>query len=221
MNFLAHYYCLSEDANENVVFGNLLPDIMPGFTSFYNNLQKQKSNTFFNYEQQIHYGIRAHLKTDELFHEHPLFLDYYNIGREFLLQKFPHKKSYILAHIMVELLIDRQILHAEKETALLFYSNLERVEKSEVASFLKNGREDDVITRFLINFNGFLQNKYAYMLADMQNIPVALDKILSSRLGMSVVQQRSEILEVAENIEFEMQKNFLDQMNDFKNRLRL
>lgn len=221
MNFLGHYYCLTEEANENIVLGNLLPDILPGFTYFYNKLQKQNLNSSVVFEKQIHNGISAHLKTDALFHEHSLFIDYYVIANKRLQSKFPHKKSYIMVHIMVELMIDRQILKSKKDTALLFYSNLERVEKQEIASFLKNGKKDDEITRFLINFNGFLQNKYAYLLSDMLNIPIALDKILSNRLGTCIAQYSDEILDVAENIEFEMQNKFLDQMNDFKNRLRL
>jgi len=215
MNFLAHYFLLNQNENPLTVFGNLLPDIYPNFTKFYNSILKNQSQ-FFHYNEHIVRGINFHLATDNVFHTHLLFTENYEFAKIQLNNIGVNKKAYAIAHILVELLIDRQILLNNKQVAISFYDKLIQVDLESVTDFLKIDSNSDNFQLFLVNFISFIKNRYAFKLNDIENIPIALENILQNRIDFNTNFNNKEFTNVVANVEKNILINLFEKLENIK-----
>lgn len=181
MNFIAHYYLLDSHANHDMIFGNLLPDLLRGFTKIYN--QEIKNKPHFA-ELCIVKGINFHLKTDEIFHNHAFFYENCEmIKGVFAQHKLPKNKDFIVAHVLLELIIDQFIIESKPAICESFYDSLTISKKDNLENkILQLFRQENYSKIFPI-FKGFIANGYAYQLKNDSGILEALKHIVGNRIG--------------------------------------
>jgi tetratricopeptide (TPR) repeat protein len=181
MNFLSHYYLLPEKANSDMVIGNLLPDLMRGFTKVY---RKEIKNNPSIQGTEILAGIHYHLQTDALFHEQDFFINHcQNIKAEIQRKQLPQTRSFIVAHVMVELLIDQYLMEEEDKLAPLFYQTLENSNNNNLQEKLNITLNRQNSSKIITSFKGFIESKHAYTLQSDDGIVNALYHIIGKRIG--------------------------------------
>ena len=181
MNFLSHYYLLPEKDNSDKVFGNLLPDLMRGFTKIY---RKEIKNNPSIQDTEILAGIHYHLKTDAIFHEQSFFLNHCDgIKAQIQRVQLPQTRNFIVAHVMVELLIDQYLMGEEDKLAHSFYQTLESSSNNNLLEKLNITLNRQNSSKIIAIFKGFTESKYAYTLQKDEGIVNALYHIVGKRIG--------------------------------------
>lgn len=192
MNFLAHYYLLPNKEKHDMAFGNLLPDLFRGFSKIYNEELQHRTDLESN---EIYRGINFHLQTDKIFHNHSFFeRNCFVIKTAIEKNDLPKERSYIVAHILLELIIDSYLLSTNQELANQFYESLKTAfngniqEKLHYDFKLKNSSKINLI------FKGFIENEYAYRLRENSGLIEALQHILGKRLDINFESKKWENL---------------------------
>jgi hypothetical protein len=218
VNFFAHYFCLPNQKSELLALGNLMPDIYPRFTGYYNSFLR--SGNKFN--QEIYKGIQFHLQADELFHQHLLFKENYEFAKKKLSKIEGLEKVYALAHVMVELAIDKNLLHSHKPNAELFYETLEKLTSNQLKLVVKMDAQYTQNQKFILNFKKFLSNKYLFRLEKNEGVREGLNQIFGNRLGMTLnAGLQADILAVIEEVDFRLKDNTLQHLLDIKKQIEL
>lgn len=119
--------------------------------------------------RQIFEGILSHYAADARFHGSEFFSRF---GRLVLarITELPlpsvRFRSYFLAHIFLELLLDRVLLKHSPQLCVKFYSDLESVNPEVAASYFLHIGKTEVFSEFFNNFNRFLDTRYLHYLDD-------------------------------------------------------
>jgi len=181
MNFLAHYYLLEDKINSKKVFGNLLPDLVRGFSKIYQTELKQVQDK----NNAILQGINFHLKTDKIFHNHDFFtIQNEKIKKLIIKHKVPTKRYYISTHILLELLIDQYLIKQNQTIANDFYNILEKDNNLNLIREINLLTNNKINSKLFIIFKSFIENKYAYQLNDNLGIKFALNEIIGKKIGI-------------------------------------
>lgn len=212
MNFLSHYYLLPEKDQAEKVLGNLIPDLLRGFTKIYNEDLKER--------KEIHHypliqGIHFHLQTDAIFHELSFFHESCALVKSKIVElKLPEKKSYMLAHIMVELILDQNLMLQEDNLAESFYQSLADIEKN-VESKLNKSFQLRESSKISTIFKGFIENKYAFALKSPEGIISACHHIIGKKLDLDLKSKKWCLLveEIGDELRPQTPK-FLKELND-------
>lgn len=183
MNFLSHYFLLPEKSNADFVAGNLLPDLMRGFSKIYRQEIKAR--------EEIHHmdlvkGIHFHLHADKLFHNHEFFelhCDFLKVQIE--QHHLPNQRSYIVSHVLLELLIDQYLMEQRGDIAPEFYNTLEQALKSDLDEKIKMTLNQQNTSRIISIFKGFTESKYAFSLLEDNGVQQALYHIIGRRIGIT------------------------------------
>jgi hypothetical protein len=219
MNFFAHYLCLPENHTEHEVLGNLMPDIYPGFSVFYNSVLRYQ-NPDENKQKLLLNGVRFHLKADELFHQHPLFTESSNTATSLLSKAAIFPRSWVVGHVMTELLIDKHLLNENTDCAGLFYQSLIQASESLPEGLIYLEPKSQRFTKFLLNFRSFLQNRYLYRLGEPEGVKEAVCQIFGSRFSINFTPTMIvELQEIIDETDFLIKKDVLQQMQDIKQQL--
>ena len=181
MNFLSHYYLLPEKDNTDKVVGNLLPDLIRGFTKIYH--KELKDNPQLQ-GSDILEGIHYHMLTDAVFHEHDFFLENCEwIKSNIKTQQLPKNRSFIVAHVMVELIIDQYLMEKESHLAPSFYHSLNDSATQDLNEKLNITLNRQNSSKIISIFKGFTESKYAYILQSDEGLTKALYQIIGKRIG--------------------------------------
>lgn len=137
MNFLSHYFIDSDNPSAYFKFGLIMPDLTKGF----NQLMRKKVASYhpeLEEHSAISQGITKHQLTDKIFHSLPEFeLLQANLKSELkslqLLESLP--RSWFLAHIAVEMMIDRTLLKLYPHLCVEFYETLATVSQPVVEKY--------------------------------------------------------------------------------------
>jgi hypothetical protein len=201
MNFLAHYYFLENKENPAIIVGNLLPDLFRGFTKIYHQ-NLNKSDAFKTLD--LFKGIQFHLHCDHHFHESTFFKEQCAMLQEKMkLYSLPQVKQYMIAHILLELLIDQHILKENEQIANRFYGALESHSEENFSETLNTYLQIEHANKIFTNFKGFKENKYAYQLQSTEGIQSALYHILGSKIGLNFVDPKWGVMIESGAIELE------------------
>ena len=201
MNFLSHYYLLPEKENIDLIIGNLLPDLMRGFTKIYNLEIKSNSLT---HDTKFVQGIHYHLLTDKLFHNASFFQKNCNVLKEITrFYRLPLQRNFIVSHIMLELIIDQYLMEKSPSLAANFYKMLNAADLIKLEDQLKMTMPLQNSSNIICIFKSFRENKYAYKLLEQEGIQAALYHIVGKRIGLSFQEQdwKHAIQEGKEKIE--------------------
>ncbi|HBD93858.1 MAG: hypothetical protein A2015_11575 [Spirochaetes bacterium GWF1_31_7] len=143
MNFLSHYYLDRIKNNHYYNAGLTLPDLL----GFHKGRIRLTEKTILqlqnlNMNNDLLNGMRAHLKLDKKFHTSDFFKKNTLLLQSMFEANTQHNLSHFNCHIILEMLIDKFILHRNPEIAKEFY---------EVYSHI----DFNVITSTFISLNDF------------------------------------------------------------------
>lgn len=201
MNFLSHYYLLPEKDNSAKVIGNLLPDLIRGFSKIYRQEIKHNLNTKDN---ALVSGIQYHLQTDAIFHQHAFFLEHCEkIKNQIKNQNLPPNRNFIVAHVMLELIIDHYLMEQNEALANNFYLTLNNSNNAELHETLNITLNRQNSSKIITIFSGFIENKYAFRIQSYAGLAAALYQIIGKRIGeefksplwLDVIQESKEQME--------------------------
>ncbi|SDL78200.1 hypothetical protein SAMN05421823_10899 [Catalinimonas alkaloidigena] len=129
MNYLSHYYLDRTYHDPYYTLGLVLPDLVRA-QRVLRIPAALPSLPDTAYWTPVREGILRHVEVDRVFHTLPWFqtrvrelTDWLRAQPVPLLQKY----DYFLAHVAVEILLDRQLLQKEPALADQFYAQLDRV----------------------------------------------------------------------------------------------
>lgn len=183
MNFLSHYYLLESKNNTAKVVGNLLPDLMRGFTKIYRQEIKTNQDMI---NKDLMDGIHFHLLVDKLFHKHDFFLIHCEYIKALITRKnLESNKSFIVAHVMLELIIDQYLMEKEIALADNFYLELERAIQKGTLETLKFTLLRQNSSEIMRIFKSFIEHRYAYRIQDAKGLSEALQHIVGNRISVN------------------------------------
>ena len=189
--------------NPYFTFGALLPDLVRGFSKIYNQIDKNYSSSIYEH-QSIYLGIKRHLQTDEVFHNLPSFHEACDlVDNLFKKSKVFHlPKSFFVAHILVELLIDKHIVNNNETIAQKFYQELKVLDNNMLITYCESIHFLEFESVFLPRIDVFIKNKYAFKLNHNESIFNALNKICFERLQFKPTNlEKNEILRIIDQSE--------------------
>lgn len=214
MNFIAHYAVSQLQENPLFTFGCLLPDLYRGFTKDYHHLIKirKPSNNF------IFDGIKFHIATDKIFHTHPFFItENKNLSKAIQQNNLANKYSYIISHVLFELLLDRYLLNKNYALHKKFYTTLNQIEIYTLTQNLLFFYDNDTSNKIIRIFKSFKTEEYAQYLTDVKGIVSSLHHILGTKFAVSFDTDKWAPF-IEQNIE-KFNSSFENFLNEIKSEL--
>ena len=192
MNYLTHYLIDHKNSNPNYNFGLALPDLVNiakrGWRPLNHSFPVQNHNV-----NDIYAGFQQHFAADASFHNSHIF-DTNTRRLRLELEKMglnqPGIKLFFVAHVLLEMMIDRHIIKTRPGIAAQFYTDLSIVTNDDILSFF-NASGNVLPDRFFEYFNRFKEFQYLYRYADDEGIFFALNRLLK-RTGQPEFEQPRE-----------------------------
>lgn len=160
MNLLSHYYIDQHVDSPDYKLGLIFPDLQRGFNAL---LRKDllHTTTLNETEQAFVDGIKKHYLVDKCFHNLPYF-DHYTALLKQLIQQHTNidHRVYFLAHIYLEMLIDKALIVENTLLTVSFYEDMRNVNRKALIEHLSRMGKADLATAFFGNFNKFLEARY-------------------------------------------------------------
>lgn len=187
MNFVAHYYIDSHLDNGLFVVGVSTPDLVPVYHPKYRlrkrlvekSLQKPHSEEFVYFSR----GVLRHFEADEIFHSAPFFHFENKYLIDLIAQYFPRgevKRSFFVAHILFELVLDRVLVLDAPDVLDDYYDHWQRVELDRItamtAAFFDNGLDE--FEGYKSYLKRFATRKYLYGLKEWGELIYVFKRIM-------------------------------------------
>lgn len=162
MNFLSHYYLDKDNPSAYFKLGLLLPDLVRGY-----NQHMRKGVAGYQATLPAHTditaGIAKHHLADRVFHSLPEFAALQaNLKSELktlhLLEALP--RAWFLAHIGVEMMIDRQLLKLSPHLYVEYYQALDAVSQPIVEKYFQETGCNHLSREFFGNFKVFMERRF-------------------------------------------------------------
>ena len=205
MNFIAHYYLDGERGNPHYNFGLILPDLLSIQKRGWKVTDRNHIEAISEYNMQIVKGVLKHYDLDSLFHQSDYFITHTKyIKSLFTVSQIEtvRKRKHFLAHILLELIIDRVIIKKETQILELFYADLDQIDIQEVGDLFY--KEDEaVIQSFCTFFDKFRSKRYLYKYTNNEAIIFVLNKVLE-RVSLpifcqaDIVEKLNECISITE-----------------------
>ena len=160
MNYLSHFHLDREKCTPNFTLGLMLPDLArnhPEENIRFRLPHLTKGNA------EIKAGILRHLEVDELFHESPFFEKMMTaIKAKILAADFENvqKRIYALAHVWLEIMMDRALLHRDNSVGDEYYNQLTKVNEPDFVGFLIVNGLSKKPEKFWQRFCDFRERQY-------------------------------------------------------------
>jgi len=169
--------------------------------------------------QQLLQGCLQHYKSDKQFHSSAFFDKYFLlINTEFKKEIFSESlnRKWFIAHIALELLIDRVFARYFSEKLDLFYSNLNKIDTQILLEFLTNYGLINP-NEFLTFFNHFRSIQYIYYYTDNNRFIYSLSKVMT-RVGIKEIGKKDaeKLLTIILHIETNYMNNPTALLNELK-----
>ena len=180
MHFLSHYYYELPAKSPLFVAGLSLPDLTPGFSRTYNSVIK---NSVLNKEydvQEIQKGIISHYEADKFFHNSKQFTELMALTiQAFIAEGLSRERLRlsVIAHIAVELMIDRLIMMENEQLCIEYYNQLDKASEAALCSYFDQLSLEDAKRDFLTKFQFFKQRRFLFLFSDVKNIVAGLGRI--------------------------------------------
>lgn len=185
MNLLAHYFLDRHRADDSHFFlGVITPDLVGIFDRrvrlkprtmplLMENDARPEEVAFYN-------GIMRHFEADAVFHSSHFFVEENKSLANTLREEFSEEelpRSYFLAHILVELLLDRVLIDAYPEILDEFYGHIARVplpQQTRLTEWVCKQK----LPRYQPYLRRFAERQYLYDYRDWPHILFVLRRIL-------------------------------------------
>lgn len=195
MNFLSHYYLDRDNPSVYYKLGLMLPDLIKG----YNRLMRKGVAAYHPTLPEhvaISQGISRHQAVDKIFHALPEFdLLQANLKSELktlqLLEALP--RAWFLAHIAVEMMIDRQLLKLYPHLYVEYYNMLATVSQPVVEKYFDETGCNNLASDFFGNFKVFTERRFLQHYPSDEHFTEALlgawYRVTGNRVGTEVRQK--------------------------------
>ena len=217
MHYLSHYY--TEIGNNNPLFsvGLIVPDLAPGFSKTYNQVLKKAPEPAHLQLKQLHKGILAHYEGDRRFHNSPLFMQQISRTIQSMVQAGLDRQKLrlsVIAHIAVEMLIDRQIVIQHPDVCNDFYHTIGNATNHDLIAFFDLHSLEVQKREFLSKFQFFKDMRYLYQFSELERVVYALDKVygMVARTEFTKIE-KSQFLQGLGNIDGEIRYNWQEILN--------
>ncbi len=208
MHFLSHYYVDRHTADPYRVVGALLPDISPGFTRTYNAVIRKNDWTLKQGSAHIHEGVLRHYDVDRQFHGSAVFEEAVAHALHTLIGSGLDRDRYrlsFIAHIAVELLLDRLLIGTDPGLVNVYYSLLESVERDKLGVYLNRIMPDSQVQRTLQAFDRFMEIRFLQYFDRTDGAAEGIVRTTKRAIGVDfTAEDRAKLLGALHNIEGDM-----------------
>lgn len=220
MNFLAHFFF---DGRLNAPYFNMglvLPDLMGISERGWKIHHLPKDDNLSPETKALKEGIEHHHQMDHFFHNSHFFRDSTEQIKTRFRQNsldFPDHRLFFVAHIFLELMMDRIIVKADAQTAHHFYQELSQVRYSKLTAFFEEAsvKANNHFPKFL---GRFLEYRYALNYPDDQSLVYSLNRIFE-RVGHPGFEGAG-ILKRLNSVIFEVEKYLETQWNTLEHEMK-
>lgn len=189
MNFLSHYYHEHPCDDPYFAAGLMLPDILSNYSHRAGAVVKLHPWRMAEPQtaelSALTAGVKQHYAVDGAFHPSDFFEENTHFIRG-LMADFPFscfgRREYAVAHILLEIILDRAILRHSEEVCHLLYDLLHRVEESHVEALLAQNGHNGQARGAAIHFDRFRIQRFIYDYTDDHRLVELLGHI-NRRLG--------------------------------------
>ncbi len=123
----------------------------------------------------------------------------------------------LLAHVGVELMIDRQIVNAEPKLSEVYYQKLNDVDPEVLKKYFEYHNVNVEQQDFLAKFHFFKMRKYLTLFNDINNIVTGLDKMYGQVLNKTFGKQEKEQIGLAlHNMDDDIRYRWQELLNGIK-----
>jgi hypothetical protein len=182
VNYLSHFVVDHIPGNIYYNTGLLLPDVTKKWIK---RITYKNSLEDFPLQIDLLKGCEKHYESDKKFHSSDFFNSCYLVALEKINASnlsIDFNRKWFVAHVVVELLLDRNIVKQQRSLADAFYQSLNDIDEAELTAFLvKQGMADP--DAFFSFFNHFRSVQYIYHYTDNNKLMYSLTRIMQ-RAGL-------------------------------------
>jgi len=191
MNFLSHFFLDRQIDDSLFVVGACTPDLLSVFDRKIKFKEREVSKRVLNSqlspEQQSFYqGVIRHFQVDKLFHSSDFFhSETQRLGQD-LREAFPNqeiKRSFFVAHILLELVLDRLLIHEDEKYLSTFYTHFERCQPAHIRELSSWLAGEPITPSYDAFLRKFTRDKHLYRYQQWDYIIYVLKRIMR-RVGI-------------------------------------
>jgi hypothetical protein len=212
MNFLSHYYLGKHIDDPHFTLGVVLPDLARNRDKALRFRDVElKENALSPEAINLHTGVRFHHLTDHLFHN-STFFDSKSQQLKFMLQqksfKVLQKHHYFMAHIALELLLDRMLLKAEPGLCENFYRHLKETDSNVISAYFNYSGYSNRHADFLDFLDLFNKNMYIQHYVKTDSLAFALSRIYRRATGADISEDKAVLCNFIEEAEEQVMRDY-------------
>ncbi len=176
MNYLSHFVVEYPEQDPSIISGLVFPDAFHAINKIY-NVHLRNLPVEDEVIKKFIYGMERHKLADLVFHESEIFK---NVCKEVeLLLKSEEKlgltRIFYLAHILVELMMDRYLVIHQREKADSLYLSLEQFDVIHFETFISSLGFNTKEMKMNVIITNFVVNRFIYRLEDISGVSRVLD----------------------------------------------
>lgn len=224
MNFISHFYLDRHMDDSLFVVGTCTPDLVSIFDRKVrlkeSAISKLVQDTEVSPEQLSFYqGVIRHFQVDRLFHTSDFFYSETRQLSQQLREAFPAthiQRSFFVAHVLLELILDRLLIHNDELLLNNFYQHFENCSEKQIVSltsWLTGGSKLPSYGDFISRFT---RDKHIYRYKEIEYIIYVLKRILR-RVGIfeyDYLNSQAFIFHL-QQYEFELSKRYRSALKSF------
>ncbi len=208
MHFLSHYFTELPAPNPLFVSALIIPDLTKGFSKAYNSVIKNSAAPEDAHLRHVHNGILSHYEADRKFHNSPLFMQHTTaLTQSFIKEGLSRERLRlsVIAHVAIEMMIDRHIMLENEKVCVEFYSTLAQVDEGVLETYFDRLSLTAEKRSFLANFIVFKEREFLTLFKDLEKIVLALSHVYGTVAKMEfTADEKSRFLAVLYNIDKDM-----------------
>jgi hypothetical protein len=208
MHFLSHYYVDRHHDNAYLVLGALLPDISPGFTRTYNSVIRKSEWTPEGAMALIHNGVLRHYEVDAAFHGSMVFQQSCRDALKHMIDAGLDRDKFrlsFLAHIAVEVMLDKQLIVQNSGLINVYYKLLESIQINNFSKYLSQIMPEHQRERTLAGFSRFMEIKFLNYLDKIEGAAEGIMRTAHRATGVEFLEDdKAKLIAALHNIDIEM-----------------
>lgn len=185
MNFLSHFHLDRHHTNEYFIAGVCSPDLLSIFSRELKIKHDFEQSKLHKEAAPFYEGVHRHYAVDKIFHSCDFFQEETTKISQFLyalLGSGEVRRVFFIAHVLLELLIDKILIEQDEALVPDFYTHLEKVGATNLATITQEFIQKP-ITGYDIFLQRFIQNRYLFHYNKHEYIVFVLKQIVG-RVGI-------------------------------------
>lgn len=208
MHFLSHFFVEQVEQGPYFTLGLIMPDLTTSFSKYYNSTISKNTAPEQEELRLIHQGILQHYTGDKWFHQSAAFNDAVTQSIHHFTRAGLNRNRLrlsVIAHLTMEMMIDRQIVLYHTELCDTFYQEVNHIEEDVIDAFFAYYKLNIVKNNFLPKFQFFRRRKYLYLFTELENLIVGLNRIYGSATKIEFTNaEKTMLLAALHNIDNEL-----------------